>query len=446
MKKLIENCRRHLSSVKAKVSAFLGSLESYQVLSLGFLSYVFLGVLFLELPFSQKGGASFVDNIFNAVSAMSTTGLTTGAISDIYAPFGLFVLLVLMQLGALGYMTITSFIILSRTNSLSTNRVRILAAEFPMPDGMCIPEFLRHIIAYTAITEGLGAALLWWRFSALGVPQAPWSAVFHSVSAFGTAGFSLYADGFSAFKNDVWINAIISVLCYAGAIGFIVPLDIYRRLRGRTKEITFTSKVILGITFAILAIGTLFCYFESDIGFMASFFQVMSASTTSGFNTVDIGKLSLPFLMMIMLVMVIGASPTGTGGGIKTTSVSVLLGIMSSVLRGEKEKISFMGRIIPPARIYTAMASTVSFMLFLFVSVLVLSTTEKFSFLELSFESASAFATVGLSMGITSGLTVSGKLVLSAVMFVGRVGLLTFGLSFFAKIRSKEPRKDDIVV
>jgi len=172
----------------------------------------------------------------------------------------------------------------------------------------------------------------------------------------------------------------------------------------------------------------------------------MTASTTAGFNTIPLSALPSAALMVIMVVMIIGASPSGTGGGVKTTSLSVLIGIISSVLNGEKEKISFMGNAIPPNRIFTAVASVTAYIAFLFVTVLALSMTEKFSVMELSFEASSALGTVGLSTGITGNLSVAGKLIITFAMFVGRVGPLALGLSVFFRKSSKTPKSSDLAV
>lgn len=435
-----------LKFFKSKFLDFLKSLNSYQLLSLGFLSYLLVGVFFISLPFAQKQNMGFIDNLFNIVSAMSTTGLTTASISEVYSVFGLIVLLILMQLGGLGYMTISSFVILSRFNTISPNRFKILSIEFPLPDNMQITGFIKHIMIYTILIETFGTLVLWWEFSKLGLDTPLWSAFFHSISAFATAGFSLYPNGLEGFKDNVTVNAIISFLCYAGAIGFIVPLDIFRRITKQTTQITFTTKVILSITFSILAVATIFTYFTSNENLLVSFFQIMTASTTAGFNTVAIGSLPSCVLLMIMFVMVIGASPSGTGGGIKTTSISVLLGIIFSVLSGEKEKISFMGNTIPYNRVFTAVATTIVYLLFLFLVILLLSITETFSFLQLAFEASSALGTVGLSTGITGDLSPLGKLIITCAMFGGRVGLLALVLSVFVRKSKPNLRNHDLAV
>lgn len=416
-----------INSLECKLSKF----APYQVIIFGFVTYILTGLLFISLPCAQKIHVSFVDNLFNIVSALSTTGLSTGNISQLYTPFGKLVLLTLIQLGAIGYMTITSFFILSSGNNLSSYRTKILSAEFTLPENFNIKEFIRNIIIYTFVIELIGTIFLSIEFHKLGITNPVWAGVFHAISAFSTAGFSIFSTGLEAFKNDISINIIIAFLCYSGAIGFIIPMDIYRKIIDKNHKITFTTKVILFITALVGILGTILYLFNSDSNVLTAFFQVMSASTTAGFNTVNIGKLSTTSLAVLIAAMVIGASPSGTGGGIKSTSISVLLGIVGSVMRGQFKQITFLNKAIPLNRVFTAVASTTTYMFTLIIIVYLLTLTEHFSFMELCFEAASALGTVGLSMGITADLTNLGKIILSLAMFLGRVGPLSIGIAFF---------------
>ena len=416
-----------INSLECKLSKF----APYQVIIFGFVTYILTGLLFISLPCAQKIHVSFVDNLFNIVSALSTTGLSTGNISQLYTPFGKLVLLTLIQLGAIGYMTITSFFILSSGNNLSSYRTKILSSEFTLPENLNIKEFIRNIIIYTFVIELIGTIFLSIEFHKLGITNPVWAGVFHAISAFSTAGFSIFSTGLEAFKNDISINIIIAFLCYSGAIGFIIPMDIYRKIIDKNHKITFTTKVILFITALVGILGTVLYLFNSDSNVLTAFFQVMSASTTAGFNTVNIGKLSTTSLAVLIAAMVIGASPSGTGGGIKSTSISVLLGIVGSVMRGQFKQITFLNKAIPLNRVFTAVASTTTYMFTLIIIVYLLTLTEHFSFMELCFEAASALGTVGLSMGITADLTNLGKIILSLAMFLGRVGPLSIGIAFF---------------
>jgi len=432
-------------------------LRPAQQLVLGFVSYVIIGTALLCLPFAQQQPGRFIDHLFNVTSAISTTGLTTISVADSYSGFGEFVILALFQLGGIGYMTLSSLIILARGGRISKTRLGILKAGFSVPHYFVMQRFIVHVVVFTFVTESLGALLLWWRFHALGVDQPLWSAVFHSISAFATAGFSLNNTSLEPFRGDWVVNGVIAVLCYLGAIGFIVVQDVYLSLKLREHLITYTSRVILYMTAFIFVVGTATIYcIEPGVrslplgeGLMACAFQVMSASSTAGFNTIPIGPLMTATLLVIMVAMVIGASPSGTGGGIKTTSVSALLANMLSVLRG-RDRVVWLGNEVPMLRVLFAVASATMYLCLLAVGVTALALTEQKPFLGIVFEAVSAIGTVGLSMGITGDLSTGGKLVITLLMFAGRCGPLTLGL---ALLRPDEPdesaairQRDDLAV
>ncbi len=421
----------------------------FVAITLGFLTYIVVGLVLMLLPFSQKTHVGFLDNLFNVTSALTTTGLFSGVMPELYTGFGQLVILVTIQVGAIGYMTLTSFIILARGDKLSSNRLQVLSAEFSMPEGFNIKEFILHTIIYSTIVELLGAAVLFINFKSLGLEHSMWSAIFHSISAFGTAGISIYADGLAQFKDNTAVLITISVLCYAGAIGFIVPVDIYRRLTGESKAITFTTKVILVITFLLLVLGTTVYMWLEGANFMTAFFQTMSASTSAGFNTVDIGLLRAPVLVVLMCIMIIGASPSGTGGGLRTTSLSAIIGVMTSVLRGHPDKITFMGRLIPTNRATTAVASAILYMVILLVGIFVLSIINgDRQFMDICFEAATALGNTGihLSPETIAGSTDLNKLVLIILIFVGRISPLTFGYAFFYAGKKCAHKACDLVV
>ncbi|MEN6575660.1 MAG: potassium transporter TrkG [Phycisphaerales bacterium] len=437
-------CLRRFYALSQRAAAFgcdrWMALKPAQLVTCGFLSYAVLGTALLSLPFARETPVRLIDNLFNVVSAISTTGLTTISVPDSYRFFGEFVLLTLFQLGGIGYMTTTSFIILACGRPLSDIRVGVFNAGFSLPQGFRVARFIRHIVIFSLVIEAVGATLLYFEFRSYGVAQPLWSAVFHSVSAFATAGFSLNNNSLEDFRASGIVNMTIGALCYLGAIGFIVLQDAYLAARYRRHRITFTSKVILIITALVLAVEMpLFLACEPSLRSMpireriyAAFFQIMAASTTSGFNSIPIGKLSAASLTLIVVAMVIGASPSGTGGGIKTTSLSVLLGVTGSTLRG-RSTITFFRHQIPTHRVATAIASATLYICVLAIGVFLLSLTEKQDYLKLIFETASALGTVGLSTGITGELTDLGKWLVTAIMFIGRVGPLTLG---FALMRS----------
>jgi trk system potassium uptake protein len=315
-------------------------------------------------------------------------------------------------------------------------------------------HFIRQVVIFTLIIETLGALVLWRHFALAGIAEPLWQAVFHSVSAFATAGFSLWNNSLEQFAHHPMINLVIAALCYLGALGFIVLQDAWLSARSVERRLTLTSKIILLMTAAVLVIGTpLFYLSEPSLqplpfadGIIAACFQVMSASTTAGFNTIPIGALAPAPLFIILVAMLVGASPSGTGGGIKTTSVSALYAILASTLRGQRE-VRFWKHTVPATRLRSAVAGVTLYLSVLAIGLFALCLTEQQEFLKLLFEAASALGTVGLSMGITGELTSLGKLIVTALMFIGRVGPLTLGFSIAqAEQSTDKPVESDLAV
>lgn len=423
----------------ARFKEVLAGMHPAKLAFLGYLSYVVVGWLVLCVPLLQRGkGAKALDNLFIATSAVSTTGLVTVNVSDCYNVIGQLVILLLIQLGGIGYMTFGSFVILSRKTELSKTRSEIGRTIFSLPKSFRIDKFIRSVIIFSIVIEFLGALALYPVFRNGGDPNALWSAVFHSVSSFCTAGFSLYNDSLEAYAGNFWLNAVVSILSYLGAIGFIVCVDYWRMLRGKIQEVTLTSKIILWSTLWLTVAGTALMFLAEpsiqgkpvEEKLLASFFQAMTSMTTVGFNTIGISQLSRASLLVLTILMVIGASPSGTGGGLKSTTFSALIGVMRSALRGDQE-VRFWRRAVPLERVWIAMAGLGFYLFMLVAGTYLLELTEKFEFEQCLFEAASALGTVGLSTGVTPALSTIGKLVVTFLMFCGRLGPLTFGIALF---------------
>lgn len=435
--------------------SFIHSLHPIRLVALGYLSYVGVGWLLLALPFGHATDAvSGLDALFTSTSAVSTTGLATVSTGNDYNLLGQIIILVLIQLGGIGYMTFGSFVVLSRSAVLSERRQQIGKAVFSMPEEFRIDKFIRSVITFTLITETAGAIFLFLAFTRAGIEAPAWSAVFHSVSAFCTAGFGLYDDSFERLRGNVSVNVILGILSYLGAIGFIVFVDGWRCLIGKTSRLTLTSRIILATT-AWLSLAAIVLFFVGEPSIQglppyerltAACFQVMTSITTVGFNTISIGNLSQASLFLIVLLMIVGASPAGTGGGLKTTTFTALWGVIRSSILG-REKVTFWGKEIPEERIRVAIASLGFYAGALILGCYLLALTESVPFEGLLFESASALGTVGLSTGITAQLTPIGKLILVVLMFIGRLGPLAFGIALFLPPgRTDEPCKEDLAV
>lgn len=426
-------------------------------LTTGYLSYFLIGGLLLCLPFMTHDGVSLIDNLFTSMSAISTTGLSTVDVANEYTFFGQLTILLLIQLGGIGYMTLSTFVMYRITHHFVGMRAKAFQTQFAVPECVTMGNMVNNIVRYTLVFEVVGALALYLFFVHAGVSQPMWSAVFHSVSAFCTAGFSIYSDNLMQFAGNVPVNLIIMVLSYAGAMGFIVISDLWHKVMRRGYRITFTTKVIMCITLGVTLWGTLqlfffepsFAAFAPGERLLVSLFQTMSAMTTVGYNTVDVSQLMPLSFFVLTVAMYIGASPSGTGGGLKSTTVSAVFAYVKSRL-GLRREVTLAGRSIPDYRVNDALTIFIFYTMILFAGTYLLTLIEshRMEFLDLMFEAASALGTVGLSSGVCFSLSGAGKIVLIVLMFIGRVGVLTIGnamLTRLGKVNSL-PRKDDLAV
>ena len=423
-------------------------LSPIQLLSIGYVIIILVGAVLLMLPISSNNNTYqlFINSLFTSTSAVSTTGLVVVDTGSYYSLFGQIIILILIQIGGLGYMlffVIFSFFI---KNRLSFNKKKYLREAVARNKNVDLMKFVKLTFIYTAIIEGIGTLgyfIIWSNKYPPGT--ALYSSVFHSISAFCTAGFGLYPDSLSSYSASIVINLNTFFLVISGAIGFFVLYDLqnyfYQKLKGnKVTRLTLHSKTVLSFTFGLFLIGCIIILIAEQNKFSSNFgqnilnalFQSISASTTVGFNTVDISVMQNASLFVIVILMFIGASPGSTGGGIKTTSFAVNMISSIAALKGRNNSIIFKRSInrlnIDKAntQIFVALFSTI-------VITLLLTLTEKFNFIQILFEAVSAFGTVGLSTGITSGLSSFGKLMIILLMIIGRAGPLAIGLFFVRK-------------
>jgi trk system potassium uptake protein TrkH len=428
-----------------------------QNLFYGFFTYILLGFVLLCFPIFQKQSANIIDHLFIATSAVSTTGLVTISVFDTYNIFGQFIVMTLFQLGGIGYLTFTTFMLLSTTRKMTLWHKKILSTEFTLPKTIKINDFLKSVVLFTFIMELLGAILFFIAFKMENMPtlEALWSAIFHSVSTFCTAGFSLFSNSFVDFADHNFINFIISMLAISGSLGFIVITDFGLLIKNKAHKLSFTTKIIFYGFLILLTFGTVFFYFfeptisnlPSNTRFLTAFFQTMTAMTTVGFNTVDFGAFTQAMMLICIFLMYIGASPSGTAGGIKITTLTAVFAIMKSRLIGDR-RITFLGRVIPYERLYIATSAFIFYTVIIVIGTFLITITNDFKFETILFEVASALGTVGISTGITGDINNFGKIVIILLMFIGRLGVLTFGLAIWHRNDKETPPvlKEDIAV
>jgi trk/ktr system potassium uptake protein len=426
-----------------------------------FLATIFIGSVLLMLPFSTTyGSINPADALFTSASAVTVTGLIVVDTATYFTPFGQLVILVLLQIGGLGFMTFSTFGILVMGESFSLKDRSIIENDFTVGSYKNIKELVVKIIVVTFGVELTGAILLYLKFTNLKGIHRVFSAIFHSISAFCNAGFSIFSNSFENYRSDWGVNVILMILIILGGIGFLVINEMgvfanfqFKKLRKHKNKKPFRfslhSKLVTVSSGILILAGFLVIFLEEllnnqsnlDLGtnVLVSLFQSVS-TRTAGFNTVNFNYLSSASLFVMILLMFIGASPGSTGGGIKTTSASVVVGYFRSQLRGI-DRIDIFYRNIPAKTVEKAfIVILISFVLISFFFVLLLTLEPKKEMGDLLFETVSAFGTVGLSKGITSDLSILSKLVVSLTMFVGRIGPLTL-LIALAKKESRAIRK-----
>lgn len=407
-----------------------------RLLALSFLGVIILGTALLMLPPATNDGtgADLLTALFTATSATCVTGLVVQDTGSYFSSFGQVVILSLIQIGALGIMTFSSFVALALGRRLGIRSRAALQEVMDQPDPKSLVELVKFVVKMTFLAEALGAVLLALRWHAWGYswPRAAYLGIFHSVSAFCNAGFSTFSDSLERFGGDVWTVGVMGLLIILGGLGFPVVMELKRK-----GPLSVHTKLVLIVTGVLLASGMgWFLWLEwgnslkdMPLGrkILSAWFQSVTART-AGFNTVDIGSLRGVTLFLLMVWMFVGASPGGTGGGVKTTTLGILVLSVRAALRGRGEVEAF-GRAIPPRLVYRAVAIIVVGLGVLVTFAALLLATQEGGQVGLMFEAASAFGTVGLSTGVTPNLTPLGRVLVVVLMFAGRLGPLTITLA-----------------
>lgn len=421
------------------------ALTPTQILAIGFIIVIFMGAVLLTLPASTVDGkgAPFLTAFFTATSATCVTGLVVVDTGTYYSILGQIVILLLIQVGGLGFMTFATLvaIILGRKVTL---KERILLQEALNQNTLQgVVRLVKYIVEITFLIEGLGALALALRLSQdFGWGKAVYFGIFHAVSAFNNAGIDLFGgfNSLTAYVGDFTVNFTVTLLIIFGGLGFVVISELYVH---KGKKFSLHSLVVLKATFWLIVIGTGLIFlleftnlqtigeFTLENKLLAAYFQAV-VPRTAGFDTVPIGAMRSTTQLVIILLMFIGAAPGSTGGGIKvTTFVSLFSSVMAS-FKGKSET-TIMERTLPHALIAKAVALTFSAAILIISVTLVLTITEQADLLTLLFETTSAFATVGLTLGITPYLSGVGQVAIILTMYIGRVGPLTLAYALAHK-------------
>lgn len=418
-------------------------LNPWQYLILSFLILIGIGTLFLNMPFVKyQNGISFIDTLFTSTSAVCVTGLTTVNTSG-FNWQGELVLLLLMQLGGIGIMTLSSSFILAIRGKISLKHKISFFRTQENTSLHDIHDILKFILLITFISEFIGAVLLGIGFFAQGntILESVHQGIFHSVSAFCNAGFSTYDSSLIGMNN--LIKYTVMALIIVGGIGYHVIYEIVKKYKIE-KRLSLHTKIVLITTVSLIFVGTLliFVFERGKISVSDCLFQSVTART-AGFNTVNLLNLHYLSLFFITLLMFIGASPGSTGGGIKTTTFFIVVFSIFKILKGKKNVVIFH-RQIPENIILKSFAVLAVYFIVVFLGTLAMLYQNTHGFLNTLFEVTSALGTVGLSLGISSEAGMYGKLILIFIMFIGRVGpasIVMFTFKNDKEIKIKYPEE-----
>lgn len=421
-------------------------LSPAQVLVMGFAAIILVGTILLSLPVSGANGKApkVIDSLFTATSAVCVTGLIVVDTEYDFSLFGQIVILLLIQIGGLGYMTMATLMALFIGKKI-TLRDRILMQEgFNQFSLKGLVQFTLYVVKVTLLFELIGTIILTLHWlGTFNFSKAFYLGIFHAVSAFCNAGFSLFNTNLTGYMKDPVVSLVITSLIIIGGIGYVVISDFY--LYPRTRRLLTHTKFAVSITACLILFGTLIIFILErnnpatlgglswDNKLLAAYFQAVTART-AGFNTIDIGAIGNAGLFLLVILMFIGASPGGTGGGIKTTTFGTVMAGVWTSLRGRMEVNVFKRKLTPET---IRKAFTVTFLSACLVAVVTMSLLiiEKHDLITILFEVTSAFGTVGLSAGkgmslsLSSVFSVAGKLLIIITMFAGRVGPLTVGVA-----------------
>ena len=411
-------------------------LTSSQVIILGFAGVILLGAFLLMLPVASAEGVatSFHEALFTSTSAVCVTGLVVQDTGSYWSFFGQTVILALIQIGGLGVVTVAAAVVILSGRKISLMQRSTMQDAISAPKVGGIVRLTRFILLGTLLSEATGALLLLPDFCKTFGFKGIWMAVFHSISAFCNAGFDILGTkdhtfvSLTGYTGDPLINIVIMLLIIVGGIGFMTWDDIYRN-RHHISRYRMQSKVILSYSLALIFIPAILFFFlefqDIPVGkrILVSLFQSVT-TRTAGFNTADLSSMRESGQFLMILLMLVGGSPGSTAGGIKTTTLAVLISCATAVFARKDSPEMFKRRIVPDI-VATAIA-----ILFMYTSLgilcaMTLSILESLPLMPCLFEAFSALATVGLSFGITPTLSVPSKLILIAFMFIGRVGGLT---------------------
>ncbi len=429
-------------------------ISPQQVLVGVFFIAILIGTGLLMLPYATTEGISFVDALFTSTSSVCVTGLIVKSTAADFTVFGKTVILILIQIGGLGYMSMATFITLAAGKKIGITERILLKESLNIASFEGVVRFMKGMLIFVFIAEAAGTGLLYVKFlPEFGSSEALPQALFHAISAFNNAGFSLFEDSFMRYRGDAFMNLAVMTLIILGGIGFTVIDDLYGWFTEKERRLMLHTRLVLISTVVLIGAGVLLIYiserkylfsqshFRFPDGMMSSLFSSVTART-AGFHTVDYSLLQPATLFLTIILMVIGASPGSTGGGIKTTTFSVVIMHIWSTVRGRASTVAFK-RMIPYDLVAKSLVILSLAVIYIATVTFIIVEIEHTQFIRTLFEVVSAFGTVGLSTGDGGARSFCAlfsdvsKMIIIFTMFAGRLGPLTL---FMALVEREERR------
>jgi len=432
----------------------MSTIKEIRLIIFTFLAVIFTGAFTLMLPFATTKPITFMDALYTATSATCVTGLIVKDTPIDFTGFGQVVILFMIQIGGLGYMTIATFMAIMLRKKLSHRDQMILKTSLNYDTFSGVVRFLKNVFKMVLLIEAVGAIILTARFSMdMSFGKAVWYGIFHSVSLFNNAGFSLFSNSLMDYKFDMLVNFTATTLIIVGGIGYFVILELYYFRKKQLTRISTHTKLTLTTTLALIAASLgLFLTLEwsnaKSIGnfdvwqkIMTGYFYAINLRT-AGTNTIDISALSDSTLFLSTVFMVVGGGAGGTAGGIKVTTFAVIVIATIHAIKGHSQASVFK-RTIPQTVVTQSLTMLIVASFYILMVTVLLSETQNAAFIKILYEVASAFGTVGVSTGNGGALSLSasfddfGKFLITVMMIAGRIGVLAFTLVFIGKIEEK---------
>lgn len=429
--------------------------KTLRIIFFSYLTVIFIGAILLMLPFAHVGKLQFIDAFFTSTSATCVTGLIVKSTPEAFTFFGQFVILILMQVGGVGYMSIVTLFFLFMKRNLTIHEKNMAKDSLNYSTNLDIQNFLQKVFLFTLIIESIGAFILTLRFAThMPMHRAVWQGVFHAVAAFNNAGFSMFRDNLVGYQTDFTVLVTVGFLIILGGIGYLVLVELHAKATHKRFMLSAHTKITLVGTLILIVSGTLlFLAIEWDnkgiFGHMSLYHSVLNSFflsvnfRTSGFNSLDLSQLSDASLFCSTIYMMIGGGAGSTAGGIKITTVAVLIIATLHTIKISNQQPNAFKRTIPQEVINRSSAIILVASFITITATVILTETQHSNFMATLFEVVSAFCTVGVSVGNGDVLSLSdkfstfGKSMIIALMLIGRMGIFAFGFLIIGKEKIK---------